>query len=71
MLRYALLFLIVAIVAGAFGLSGVAGAATDIAWILVLVSLVAAVVFFLTGRGPVCADRGGGRPTHEPRALAE
>lgn len=50
MLGWALLFLIVAIVAGALGLSGIAGAATQIAWILFVVGLILAVVFFVTGR---------------------
>ncbi|WP_018938433.1 MULTISPECIES: DUF1328 domain-containing protein [unclassified Thioalkalivibrio] len=52
MLGWALLFLIVAIVAGALGLSGIAGAATQIAWILFVVGLILAVVFFVTGRRP-------------------
>ena len=34
MLRWAVVFLVVAIIAGVFGFSGVAGAATNIAWIL-------------------------------------
>lgn len=52
MIYWALIFLIVAIIAGALGLSGVAGAATNIAWILFVVGLVVALVFFVTGRGP-------------------
>jgi uncharacterized membrane protein YtjA (UPF0391 family) len=51
MLQWALIFLIVAIIAGAFGLSGVAGAATQIAWILFIIGLVLAVIFFIRGRG--------------------
>jgi uncharacterized membrane protein YtjA (UPF0391 family) len=52
MFNWAIIFLVVAIVAGLLGFSGVAGAATNIAWILFVVGLVLAVVFFLTGRRP-------------------
>jgi uncharacterized membrane protein YtjA (UPF0391 family) len=52
MLQWALIFLIVAIVAGALGLSGVAGAATHIAWLLFVIGLVLAVIFFIRGRSP-------------------
>jgi len=50
MLHYALVFLIVGIIAGLLGLSGIAGAATNIAWILFVVGLVLAVVFYFRGR---------------------
>nr|WP_167539414.1 MULTISPECIES: DUF1328 domain-containing protein [Thioalkalivibrio] len=52
MLGWALMFLIVGIVAGVLGLSGIAGAATNIAWILFVVGLILAVIFFITGRRP-------------------
>lgn len=52
MIYWALIFLIVAIIAGALGLTGVAGAATNIAWILFVVGLVVALFFFITGRRP-------------------
>lgn len=39
MLSWALIFLVVAIVAALFGFSGVAGSATQIAWILFIVGL--------------------------------
>ena len=52
MLSWALVFLIVAIIAGALGLTGVAGAATNIAWILFVVGLIVALIFFLSGRRP-------------------
>jgi uncharacterized membrane protein YtjA (UPF0391 family) len=52
MFNWALTFLIIAIVAGVFGFSGIAGTATNIAWILFVVGLVLAVVFALTGRRP-------------------
>jgi len=52
MLRLALMFLIVAVIAGALGLTGVAGVASNIAWILFVIGLVFAVVFFVLGRRP-------------------
>lgn len=52
MLSWALTFLIVGIIAGALGLSGVAGTATNIAWVLFVIGLVLAVFFFITGRRP-------------------
>lgn len=52
MLSWALIFLVVAIIAGALGLSGVAGAATNIAWILFVIGLVVALIFFISGRRP-------------------
>jgi uncharacterized membrane protein YtjA (UPF0391 family) len=52
MLGWALTFLIIALIAGALGLSGIAGAATNIAWILFVVGLIVALFFFLTGRRP-------------------
>jgi uncharacterized membrane protein YtjA (UPF0391 family) len=51
MLYYALIFLVVALIAGVLGLSGIAGTAANIAWILFVVGLVLALVFFLRGRG--------------------
>ncbi|BDZ73705.1 MULTISPECIES: DUF1328 domain-containing protein [Methylophaga] len=52
MLSWALTFLIIGIIAGALGLSGVAGTATNIAWILFVIGLVLALIFFITGRRP-------------------
>lgn len=52
MISWALTFLIVAIIAGALGLTGVAGTASNIAWILFVVGLILALVFFVTGRRP-------------------
>lgn len=51
MLNWALMFLIVALIAGALGLSGVAGVAANIAWVLFVVGLIIAAVFFVAGRG--------------------
>jgi len=38
MIYWAAVFLVIAIVAGLFGFSGIAGTATNIAWILLLVA---------------------------------
>ncbi len=48
MLYYALVFLIVGLVAGALGLAGVAGIASQIAWILFLIGVVLLVVQLLS-----------------------
>lgn len=50
MLHYALVFLVVGLIAGALGLSGVAAIAGQISWILFLVALVLLVVHFASGR---------------------
>ncbi|MEP7308590.1 MAG: DUF1328 family protein [Acidobacteriota bacterium] len=50
MLYYALVFLVLGLVAGALGVSGVAAIASQIAWVLFIVGLVLMVVHFLTGR---------------------
>jgi uncharacterized membrane protein YtjA (UPF0391 family) len=49
MLRYALIFLVIALIAGALGFGGIAGAATGIAKILFLVFLVLFVGALLFG----------------------
>ncbi len=51
MLSWAVTFLIIAIIAALLGFSGIAGAATNIAWILFVVGLVVALVLFISGRG--------------------
>ncbi|MGB3222900.1 MAG: DUF1328 domain-containing protein [Desulforhopalus sp.] len=51
MIGWAVTFLIIALVAGVLGFSGIAGAAVNIAWILFVVGLILAVVFFVMGRG--------------------
>ncbi len=51
MFNWALIFLVIAIVAGILGFSRIAGTATNIAWVLFVVGLVIAVVMFITGRG--------------------
>lgn len=50
MLRWALIFLVVALIAGVLGFSGIAGTAANIAWILFVIALVLALIFFVTGR---------------------
>lgn len=48
MIYYALTFLVVALVAGVLGFSGAGG---NIAWVLFVLGLALAVVFFVRGRG--------------------
>jgi uncharacterized membrane protein YtjA (UPF0391 family) len=50
MFGWALIFLIVALIAGAVGLTGIAGAASNIAWILFVVGLIVAAVLFFRRR---------------------
>jgi uncharacterized membrane protein YtjA (UPF0391 family) len=52
MLYYAVVFLVIALIAGVFGFTGLAGTAANIAWLLFVVGLVLALVFFIRGRGP-------------------
>ena len=52
MLYYALMFLIVGLVAGALGISGVAAVASQIAWILFLIGVVLLVVHLIAGGRP-------------------
>jgi uncharacterized membrane protein YtjA (UPF0391 family) len=50
MIGWAATFLIVALVAAVLGFTGIAGVATNIAWILFVVGLILAVVVALFGR---------------------
>jgi uncharacterized membrane protein YtjA (UPF0391 family) len=52
MLYWAAVFLIIGLVAAVLGFSGVAGMSMNIAWILFIVGLILAVVFFVMGRRP-------------------
>lgn len=52
MFGWAITFLIIALLAAVFGFTGVAGVATNIAWILFVVGLVLAVIFLVAGRRP-------------------
>ncbi len=51
MLAWAIAFLIVGIIAGVFGFSGIAGTATWIAQVLFFVFLIAFIVSLFWGRG--------------------
>ena len=50
MLYYALVFLIVGLIAGALGIYGVAAIASQIAWVLFLIGIVLLLVHLVTGR---------------------
>jgi uncharacterized membrane protein YtjA (UPF0391 family) len=50
MIYYALVFLIVGLVAGALGLAGVAAVASQIAWVLFLIGVVLLVLHLAVGR---------------------
>jgi len=52
MISWAVTFLIIAVIAAILGFTGIAGTAVHIAWILVVVGLVLALVFGLMGRRP-------------------
>jgi uncharacterized membrane protein YtjA (UPF0391 family) len=50
MLYYALVFLIVGLVAGALNLAGVSTVAVQISWILFLIGIVLVAIHMVTGR---------------------
>ena len=50
MLNFAFMFLLLALVAGLLGVSGVAAIAIDIAWVLFVLGLVLAVIHAVIGR---------------------
>ena len=50
MLSWAIAFLVLALVAGIFGATGVAGLSMNIAWILIVVFLVLFVISLIMGR---------------------
>ena len=52
MLYYALVFLVVGLIAGALGLAGIAAVAGQIAWLLFLIGVVLIGVHLVTGRRP-------------------
>jgi uncharacterized membrane protein YtjA (UPF0391 family) len=52
MLSWAVTFLVIAIIAAVFGLSGIAGTAVNIAWILAVIGIILAIVFAVMGRRP-------------------
>lgn len=50
MINWAVTFLVIALIAAVLGFSGIAGAAVNIAWILFVVGLILAVIFFFMGK---------------------
>ena len=56
MLNWALMFFVVAIIAAALGVGGVAGMSAHIGWLLAVIGVIVIVVSMLTGR------RRGGPP---------
>jgi uncharacterized membrane protein YtjA (UPF0391 family) len=52
MLYWAAVFLVIALLAAVLGFSGIAGISMNIAWILFIVGLILAIVFFVVGRRP-------------------
>jgi uncharacterized membrane protein YtjA (UPF0391 family) len=50
MLYFALLFLIVGVIAGALNLAGVSTVAVQISWILFLIGIVLVAIHMVTGR---------------------
>ena len=50
MLHYALIFLVVGLIAGALGVSGVAAVASQIAWVLFVIAIVLFIVHLVSGR---------------------
>ena len=50
MLYYALMFLVVGLIAGALNLAGVAAVAVQISWILFLIGIVLLVIHLITDR---------------------
>jgi uncharacterized membrane protein YtjA (UPF0391 family) len=50
MLHYALVFLVVGLIAGALNLAGVSAVAVQISWILFLIGIVLVAIHVLTGR---------------------
>jgi uncharacterized membrane protein YtjA (UPF0391 family) len=44
--------LVIALIAGALGLTGVAGLSANIAWICFIIGLILALVFLVRGRRP-------------------
>jgi uncharacterized membrane protein YtjA (UPF0391 family) len=50
MLYYALIFLVVGLIAGALGIYGVAAVASQIAWVLFVIAVVFFVLHLVSGR---------------------
>ncbi|MCW5602876.1 DUF1328 domain-containing protein [Nitrosomonas sp.] len=52
MINLAITFLVIAIVAALLGITGVAGIAMEMAWILFVIGIIFAIVFWVMGRRP-------------------
>ena len=52
MLNYAILFFVLALIAGALGYFGLAAIASQFAWVLLIIAVVFLIVHAFTGRGP-------------------
>jgi uncharacterized membrane protein YtjA (UPF0391 family) len=52
MLYYALMFLLLGLVAAALGLSGIAGVATQISWVLFVIGIVLLIIHAAKGHAP-------------------
>ena len=50
MLYYALVFLVVGLIAGALNLAGVSAVAVQISWVLFLIGMVVVAIHLVTGR---------------------
>lgn len=50
MFYWAAVFLVIALIAALFGFGGIAGMSANLAWILFVVGLILAIVFFVFGR---------------------
>ena len=71
MLHYAVVFLVIALIAAVFGFGGIAAGAAGIAKILFVVFLIGAVVtFLLNGRSRVYRSLGSGAATRRCLRLA-
>lgn len=52
MLYYALMFLLLGLVAAALGFAGIAGVATQISWVLFVTGVVLMIIHVVQGRSP-------------------
>ena len=52
MISWAVTFLVIALIAAVLGFTGIAGTAVNIAWMLVVVGIILALVFGVLGRRP-------------------
>ena len=52
MLRWAIIFAVVALIAALLGFGGVAGLSANLAWIFLVIGAVVLIAGFMFGRGP-------------------